>query len=1693
MKPKNCIETRDGSRRGFAVLSVLFVLIALLVLCAPFLMTARSANRHSTQLSDEVQKRLGLDSGVKHARAQLGFSHPATDATPYFDDAEELSVQTTLDPKFWDNHDPRSVMWDVEASDVAGRIDVGSAPPQMFANLVGGVTRLSEALKAKDKVLKVMSTSGFEAEGYLWVGSELVRYTAQGDGEFSGLTRGLTANVDKDGNWTGCGPSPALDQPLNTAVIDQRAFAIPLWRIANAAKGLRTFDAIEQVRDAAPLALSGFGADLVTELDRRTSVYGGVRGGPLWQRAVRITNSLRSNQDCVVRVSERRNFNPGTTVMISDGRTIEFGMVIDIPDSDGLRLANPVRMEYLGYRATIAPLARRPVNINVAPLEVLHALFLNLQLRQHSNRVTRDEAAKLAALVIESRPFTGHEDFLRRIVLPAAGVELLAQNAPVKPALLAPGSAPVIDVDDAIAVYANALNANDERLAYSTMPFSFVSRDVYSIHARAAVNAPSGAQRSMGVREEVALIVPQEDLMTMWARQDDFEEALRLTSDAPYWCTGPNATSRFDGPSVPPSRLFAHWGTWKDQPFVPGRTAVSADEVPNPQHVFGSRDDTAWSQLMPARVEENTSTKDRMLHFDNETRDLEGRYLPDEAISYVPEDKKLQWAPAAGGLAKGLTTSGWIKPRVTGDGTFLDFGTGALDTDRIWLGIEGPDLVLRVIDGPGDHPLSALRERGEARFAIAPGTGPGLAADTWSHVDIDVRGNRPDQISLAIDGRTFGVRTPGMSRLSSTFGAGSIVFTLESGEGFPDRGVVRIGNELVEYVRNTPTSFVSKFEATGPHAGFGGRLSRNAFTLTTTGGIEPGTNSATGVVNENHAPSTPVELYGYSRPIASNVPSGEGALAEAIGRFAVGYVVGVEKSGGNFPGEPISVSALPTPLGLGMEGVNSQVSGLKLFPADPSPMTTPLMMSAFQKTGGYALVMQLAFLTFNGEQAPVTLTNSPLFGSEVIHYTGWTNDVLFINQRAALPSEDNDTRPHAFIVDWQVTLNGGEEPDLYLDRKMFVLPISVNAGANAINFLPPQPTLGSEFAQITELGAAELTEWVRYDRILQGQLVRCDPVALKHCRERVIGAPRGNGDPPQGPGGPTPGPSISPPQSGGGGAINGFFLSPSPPAAQPAPPQTPYAPSMWSAYLGTDEDINCPVTRTARTALQFRGVLGTYPHAHQAGTKVHPVWRVYDGDANSGQPGHGDYAFLIDALPSDPGFPLQVHRAYRPRQYMEWSWIASPSAPLIATNGPAVNPAPPESGFPTNFIYVAANAAMQAPTAAGTSQTNVSAAESRLLARLTLFPSGERPRDANRVEIGRALDGSGVPSAVIDEIAFGAPHFGEGTQHAEALQGAQMVLIQSFGVGAAATEVFPQMVRVARGLVADPKTFLSDLPKDAGLLRIGSEIVCYDNVDATNGQITIASGGRGLLGTTEEAHEIGEPVTFLESRVVTTLSGGISAGSSILEIEDAAEFPFQGTVLIGDELIHYTHLTGNQLLMPRGSSVPGAMDENGNGLFRGRFGTLAAGHGAAEPVILFPFRYWDRWADRADAPELGYFGLSIDQPNAFWRGVFFQADEPPGTKIEVLQRSNPLMPWDAEPEVGLGQDLAVIQEGLKDGASRTIGVQRDGLEWRVYVRYAPNAFDAAQGLSHGWKRTPRLTRFGVEYLGPSLTLRRVDE
>jgi hypothetical protein len=221
------------------------------------------------------------------------------------------------------------------------------------------------------------------------------------------------------------------------------------------------------------------------------------------------------------------------------------------------------------------------------------------------------------------------------------------------------------------------------------------------------------------------------------------------------------------------------------------------------------------------------------------------------------------------------------------------------------------------------------------------------------------------------------------------------------------------------------------------------------------------------------------------------------------------------------------------------------------------------------------------------------------------------------------------------------------------------------------------------------------------------------------------------------------------------------------------------------------------------------------------------------------------------------------------------------------------------------------------------------------------------------------------------------------------------------------------------------------------------------------------------------------------------LGANITGETGVLPVFSTQDFPGEGTVLVGEELIHYTRIHGGALSMPRASTIPGAMDEKGPGLFRGRYGTTPTTHPQGTPVILFPVRYLDRWAERADAPELHYYQFTLDQPDAYWKYVFWAQEESghPGVQLGVLARFDSEAAWDADP--AREDNLDLFWKGSTGGEPNPLGFQADRTEFRAFVQYIPGAFDARERLSHGWKTTPKLSLFAAEYMGPGLTLRRV--
>src|SRR6185436_259726 len=94
---------------------------------------------------------------------------------------------------------------------------------------------------------------------------------------------------------------------------------------------------------------------------------------------------------------------------------------------------------------------------------------------------------------------------------------------------------------------------------------------------RATVNAQSGVERTSSVRDEVSIVAPQQELLQLWSRQEDWDEARRLSCAAPWWMSGPRATTRWEYKgAVPPSYVWAHMGTAQGQPFLPGVTDMTA-------------------------------------------------------------------------------------------------------------------------------------------------------------------------------------------------------------------------------------------------------------------------------------------------------------------------------------------------------------------------------------------------------------------------------------------------------------------------------------------------------------------------------------------------------------------------------------------------------------------------------------------------------------------------------------------------------------------------------------------------------------------------------------------------------------------------------------------------------------------------------------------------------------------------------------------------------------------------------------------------------------------------------------------------------------------------------------------------------------------------------------------------------------
>jgi hypothetical protein len=234
-------------------------------------------------------------------------------------------------------------------------------------------------------------------------------------------------------------------------------------------------------------------------------------------------------------------------------------------------------------------------------------------------------------------------------------------------------------------------------------------------------------------------------------------------------------------------------------------------------------------------------------------------------------------------------------------------------------------------------------------------------------------------------------------------------------------------------------------------------------------------------------------------------------------------------------------------------------------------------------------------------------------------------------------------------------------------------------------------------------------------------------------------------------------------------------------------------------------------------------------------------------------------------------------------------------------------------------------------------------------------------------------------------------------------------------------------------------------------------------------------------------------VHFLRHLPAAILASGVSENSHQLVVNNLGNLPrVAGTVLMGRELLHYTWTVLNQMMeMPiwREPEDEDQQERVEKGLFRGRYGTIPQGAAAGEAAIWFPHRYWDRFHERADDPEMAYAQVTLNQNSVFYETIRWKEENPDEQFLDLrcYVRVDELAPFDGDPDTE--RMLFLFKEGETNDKANTLGRQGSVLEARFVTEYRPGAFDPEAFLMHSWKLTPTLRECVISYQGETRILK----
>ena len=773
----------------------------------------------------------------------------------------------------------------------------------------------------------------------------------------------------------------------------------------------------------------------------------------------------------------------------------------------------------------------------------------------------------------------------------------------------------------------------------------------------------------------------------------------------------------------------------------------------------------------------------------------------------------------------------WWQPEQT-SGEHVLFHMGQGDGDD--------EIILRCIDGVlrlsvFDHSLPRQLENGDftaGEWIYEFDDGLPLVNDTPYHITAHVKGNRPQDLALLVDGIPRGrpkfvtYLTGGMSSADQASLGGVISappIGVEETDDFDSRGVLRIGLELVEYVSASGGRFDVNPSGEGQrevylHDGPGGPLRRTPEVLYAFGG-----RGARFTESPDHQSGSAVSLYGYAAPLASDIPAASSSLLDALGPFAVARVT-TDRS----ELEPI---ILPPPPGGGGgfggsgnnigDGIPSTMQMIPVLALDG----TPLQENVFQQSGGYALIVSFGPDRFRrGNQFIEEDEDGALFGgSELIFYTSYSGGRLNgvtrghelqgtqIPQAISNATEFLAQRSH--VSYWTGGLQTPERGEILIPGSTsmgtFIVPLSISV-SNAAGLVTPSVGNQQNDAPQIEMVQIDLdfedptqgsTEWVRFNSIVNNRyLVRDDPNILRRISRYFFGGASTESTT-----------EFQVPE-------NRFWFWRDPDQVNQSQDEVILEAREvnYEAVLDIYNEIPANDNRLA-----FRGVLGTFDCAHTQGAQVLPVSRFFlrGRDPSWARPGRHDQVTLV----SFDGVRREDH-------IINYAWCGlaegAGGAPRFAHVALREAPA-------TLFSPGSNNGAVNGGQGAAVEEIeNISlAGDSQSFTRMLKFPSGELPFEIpEQVFLGADSSGTSSGSGFIDEVRFWRPEdAGPGVEHGQYFLRREMPeSSENAFIIASSSLQFPHG-RFGRDTLQGH--FSSFFPTDGGLVLVDGELIAIGDVN----------------------------------------------------------------------------------------------------------------------------------------------------------------------------------------------------------------------------------------------------------------------